>query len=354
MDRNNVNNSAANEEKKTVESSQSAPAESEAGSGLTPIKDVLLSTCDRLKRQAGGGGGLAGISTGFEVLDEITSGFAPSQLIVLAARPGMGKSTLALNIALAVGKTTNKSVALFNLEMTKDQMCRRLISNEGEVEFKNMVKSLLGEDDWEKIDNAVEVLSTTKLCLDDDSMSTVASIKKKCEKLDNLGLIVIDYLQLMQPDKSDTHKNENRQQAVASISRSLKLLAKELNVPVLCLSQLSRDNEKRQDKRPLLSDLRDSGAIEQDADIVMLLHREGYYNQKADDLYTVECNIAKNREGETKTVLLRWEPQYARFRDEIEGLPFPDEEDEEPNQPDEAVQTELQAFQNDSTDKSPT
>ncbi len=227
----------------------------------------------------------------------------------------MGKTSMALNILLDAGKKSGKKVAFFSLEMSREQLALRLISSECFVDNKKLVTGKLADEDWESVAAAADSLNRSAILIDDDSGVTVADILAKCRRVEDLGLIVIDYLQLMQSAGGKTRGGDNRQQIVSDISRSLKIMAKDLNVPVLCLSQLSRANESRQDKRPMLSDLRESGAIEQDADIVLFLYREGYYNKETDNPNLSECIIAKNRHGETGTVELQWTPEFTTFSD---------------------------------------
>jgi len=284
-----------------------------ASRGLTPISAVLIDVYDQLTELAASGQEVPGLSTGLPDLDRAISGLNKSDLILLAARPGMGKTSMALNILLETGKKSGKNVAFFSLEMSREQLALRLISSECFVDNKKLVTGKLTESDWEKVAVAADSLSRSKILIDDDSTVTVADISAKCRRVDNLGLVIIDYLQLMQSAGGRQYSGENRQQVVSEISRSLKIMAKELNVPVLCLSQLSRANESRSDKRPMLSDLRESGAIEQDADIVMFLYREGYYEKESANPNLAECIIAKNRHGETRTVELQWLPEYTTF-----------------------------------------
>ena len=286
-----------------------------AASGLAPISDVLIDVYDRLNELAASDSAIPGMSTGLRDLDRAISGLNKSDLILLAARPGMGKTSMALNILLDAGKKSGKTVAFFSLEMSREQLALRLISGECFVDNKKLVTGKLTEDDWEKVAIAADALTQANILIDDDSTVTVADINAKCRRVDNLGLVVIDYLQLMQAAGGKTRSGDNRQQIVSDISRSLKIMAKELNVPVLCLSQLSRANESRTDKRPMLSDLRESGAIEQDADIVLFLYRDGYYNKDTENPNLAECIIAKNRHGETGTVELQWLPEFTTFSD---------------------------------------
>ena len=284
-----------------------------AARGLTPISSVLLDVYDRLTELAESDSAIPGLSTGLTDLDRAISGLNKSDLILLAARPGMGKTSMALNILLEAGKRSGKNVAFFSLEMSREQLALRLISSECFVDNKKLVTGKLTEEDWEKVAVAADSLNRSMILIDDDSSVSVADINAKCRRVDNLGLVIIDYLQLMQSAGGKQYSGENRQQVVSDISRALKIMAKELNVPVLCLSQLSRANESRSDKRPMLSDLRESGAIEQDADIVMFLYREGYYDKDTPNPNLAECIIAKNRHGETRTVELQWLPEFTTF-----------------------------------------
>ena len=254
-----------------------------------------------------------GLSTGLSAVDRKINGLNKSDLLLLAARPGMGKTSMALNVALSAAKSSGKTVAIFSLEMSKEQLVTRLLANEGLIENTRLSTGNLRESDWEKIAQAASVLNQTNIRIDDNPLLTVADMNAKCRRLENLGLVVIDYLQLMTSAGGKGYSGENRQQAVADISRMLKIMAKELQVPVLCLSQLSRANEKREDKRPMLSDLRESGAIEQDADIVMFLYRADYYKEDSEKRNIAECIVAKNRHGETGKVELRWMPDYTAF-----------------------------------------
>ena len=273
---------------------------------MVSIRQVLPDVLDELSALSEAGGNvMPGLSTGLSALDTKISGLNKSDLILLAARPGMGKTSMALNVAL--------SVAIFSLEMSKEQLVARLLSGEALVENNRLKTGNLRETDWSKIADASTVLNQVDIRIDDNPLLSVADMNAKCRRLDNLGLVVIDYLQLMTSAGGHGHSNENRQQVVSDISRMLKIMAKELQVPVLCLSQLSRANEKRDDKRPMLSDLRESGAIEQDADIVMFLYRDDYYNEDSEKHNIAECIVAKNRHGETGKVELRWLPEYTSF-----------------------------------------
>ena len=282
---------------------------------LEHIGTVLLKVFDRLKELSESGSDISGLSTGLRDLDKFINGLNRSDLVLLAARPGMGKTSMALNVALNVAKKNpQKTVAFFSLEMSKEQLVTRLISNESFVDNKRLVTGKLSEDEWSKLCMASAALSQTDIRIDDNPSVTVADINAKCRRLDNLGLVIIDYLQLMQG--SGYGKNsDNRVTVVGEISRSLKIMAKELDVPVICLSQLSRAVESRTDKRPILSDLRESGAIEQDADSVMFLYRDEYYHENTEDKGVAECIVAKNRHGETGAVKMQWIGQYQTFAD---------------------------------------
>ena len=283
-----------------------------SGDSLQHIGKVLINVYDRLEELAESGNEIPGLSTGLHDLDKKINGLNKSDLILLAARPGMGKTSFALNVALNVAKSEKKTVAMFSLEMSREQLATRLLSSEACVENTRLVTGSLRETDWEKIAAAAGVLNRVDIRIDDNPMLSVADMNAKCRRIDSLGLVVIDYLQLM-TSASGGRSGENRQQVVSEMSRMLKVMAKELNVPVICLSQLSRANEKRDDKRPMLSDLRESGAIEQDADIVMFLYRDDYYNEDSEKRNIAECIVAKNRHGETGKVELRWMPEYTTF-----------------------------------------
>ena len=281
---------------------------------MTPISSVLEAVLDRLSELSANGGAIPGLTTGFSVIDDKISGLNKSDLLILAARPGMGKTSLALNIALNSAKASGKTVAVFSLEMSKEQLAMRLIASEALVDNKRLIRGDLRESDWAKVAEAAAVLSQSDIRIDDNPLLTVSDMNAKCRRIDNLGLIVIDYLQLMtSAGGSSGYSGENRQQAVSDISRMLKIMAKELQVPVLCLSQLSRANEKRDNKRPVLSDLRESGAIEQDADVVMFIFRDDVYNDDSSKHNIAELIIAKNRHGDTGKVELRWMPEYTAF-----------------------------------------
>ena len=285
-----------------------------ASQGLTHISSVILNVYERLNELAASGQAVPGLSTGLPDVDAAISGLNKSDLILLAARPGMGKTSFALNLLLHAGKFSGKTVVFFSLEMSREQLAMRLISSESFVDNKKLVTGNLGEEDWGKIAAASAALNQTQILIDDNPSLSVADMNAKCRRVEDLGLVVIDYLQLMQSaGGKQKYAGENRQQVVSDISRALKIMAKELNVPVVCLSQLSRGPESRSDKRPMLSDLRESGAIEQDADIVMFLYRDDYYNEDSENHNVAECIIAKNRHGETRKVELQWLPEYTTF-----------------------------------------
>ena len=274
----------------------------------------MVDVFDRLQELSMSGSDVPGMATGFADLDRTLTGFHGSELILLAARPGMGKTSFALNVLLHAGKFSGKSVVFFSLEMSREQLATRLISNEAFLDNKKLMTGKLSPDDWDSVTVASTALAHTKIFIDDNPSLSVADMNAKCRRVEDLGLVVIDYLQLMQSSGSGTrYAGENRQQVVADISRSLKIMAKELHVPILCLSQLSRANESRTNKRPMLSDLRESGAIEQDADVVMFLYRDDYYNKDSDKHNQAECIIAKNRRGETTTIPLQWLPEFTAF-----------------------------------------
>ena len=282
--------------------------------GMVPVSMVLGDVMSQLAElSARGGKSVPGLSTGLSAVDAKINGMNKSDLLLLAARPGMGKTSMALNVALSAARESGKTVAIFSLEMSKEQLVTRLIASEGLVENQRLITGDLRESDWQRIAEAASALSCMDIRIDDNPLLTVADMNAKCRRLENLGLVVIDYLQLMTSAGGKGYSGENRQQAVSDISRMLKIMAKELQVPVLCLSQLSRANEKREDKRPMLSDLRESGAIEQDADIVMFLYRDDYYNADTEKRNVAECIVAKNRHGETGKVELRWMPEYTAF-----------------------------------------
>ncbi len=287
----------------------------ERGDSLEHIGTVLHKVFDRLTELSQSDSAIPGLSSGLRDLDTKINGLNKSDLLLVAARPAMGKSAFALNIAVNVAKKYDKTVAVFNLEMSREQLVMRLLANESFVELQKLATGKLSEEEWGKLCMASAALSQTDIRIDDNPSVTVADINAKCHRLDNLGLVVIDYLQLMQGSGYGKGGGENRVTVVGEISRALKIMAKELNVPVICLSQLSRAVESRTDKRPILSDLRESGAIEQDADVVAFLYRDEYYNENTEEKGVAECIVGKNRHGETGTVKLQWIGQYQTFAD---------------------------------------
>ncbi len=281
--------------------------------GFVPIKDVLVDTFNRLEELYNNKGNITGIPTGFVDLDFKTAGLHNSDLILIAARPAMGKTAFALNLAQYAAVHGHVPVAVFSLEMSRDQLVNRMLCSEAMVDSNRMRTGNLEDNDWQKVAKALGPLSEAPIFIDDTPGVSITEIRAKCRRLKlehNLGLVVIDYLQLMQGSKS---KSDNRQQEISEISRSLKILAKEINIPVICLSQLSRAAETRTDHRPILSDLRESGAIEQDADIVMFIYRDDYYNPETEKKNIAELIIAKHRGGSTGTVELVWLGQYTKF-----------------------------------------
>ena len=285
------------------------------GDSLDHIGTTLHKVFDRLAELSQSDSLIPGLSTGLRDLDTRINGLNKSDLLLIAARPAMGKSAFSLNIGLNVAKKYNKTVAIFNLEMSREQLAMRLLASESFVDGQKMATGKLSEEEWSKLCMASAALSQTDIRIDDNPSITVAEMNAKCRRLDNLGLVIIDYLQLMNGSGYGKSGGENRVTVVGEISRALKIMAKELNVPVICLSQLSRAVESRTDKRPIMSDLRESGAIEQDADAILFLYRDEYYNPNTEDRGVAECIVAKNRHGETGTVKLQWVPQYQTFTD---------------------------------------
>ncbi len=300
----------------TAEKKIYALRKGERGDSLEHIGTILHKVFDHLEELSQSDSAIPGLSTGLRDLDAKINGLNKSDLILVAARPAMGKSAFALNIGLNVAKKYNKTVAIFNLEMSREQLAMRLMSTESYVNSQTLATGKLSDEEWSKLCAASSALSQTDIRIDDNPTVTVAEINAKCRRLDNLGLVIIDYLQLMNGSGYGKGNNgENRVAIVGEISRALKIMAKELNVPVVCLSQLSRAVESRTEKRPILSDLRESGAIEQDADSVMFLYRDEYYNENSPDKNMAECIVAKNRHGETGTVKLQWRGEFGQFSD---------------------------------------
>ncbi len=281
--------------------------------GYTPIKDILVESFAELERLYNQKTPITGIPTGFADLDYKTAGLHNSDLILVAARPAMGKSAFVLNIATNAALKANVPVVIFNLEMSKEQLVNRMLCSEAMVDSNKVRTGKIEEDDWVKLATALGPLSEAPIYIDDTPGISIMEIRAKCRKLKlekNIGLVIIDYLQLVQ---ASNKRNASREQEISEISRSLKILAKELDVPVIALSQLSRAAEQRQDHRPMLSDLRESGAIEQDADIVMFLYRDDYYNENSEKKNIAEITLAKHRGGSTGTVELLWLGNYTKF-----------------------------------------
>ena len=282
--------------------------------GLMPMASVVQNVFDDMNEAASSGNAIPGLPTGFPDLDRTILGLNDSELILVAGRPGMGKTSIALNMALHVGLMLHKTVAIFSLEMSREQLATRLLSRASLVPLQNLLTGQLSEQQWRSVTDAAQSLSMTEILIDDNPTLTVSEMNAQCRRVANLGLVVIDYLQLMQSAGSGhSWSNESRTQAVSDISRMLKIMAKELNVPVITASQLSRANESRQDKRPMLSDLRESGSIEQDADVVIGLYRDGYYNKEVENPNLAEAIVLKNRKGQTGTVELNWLGEYTSF-----------------------------------------
>lgn len=281
---------------------------------FVPIKDVVLNALEKIESASKTSGSVTGIPTGFLDLDYKMSGLQPSDLILVAARPSMGKTAFVLNIAQHVAFKVKKSVAIFSLEMSKEQLVNRLFSLEAQVDSQSLRTGNLKDEDWEKLIESAGIIGKSKLIIDDTPGISISELRSKCRKFkleQGLDLIIIDYLQLMTGRVGG--RSESRQQEISEISRSLKGLARELNVPVIALSQLSRAVEQRPDHRPMLSDLRESGAIEQDADVVMFIYRDDYYNKDTEMKNIAEIIIAKQRNGSIGTVNLTWLPNYTKF-----------------------------------------
>ncbi len=286
-----------------------AIAEGRENKNFIHVKDALKQVYDRLHLIKENPAEALGMPTGFSGLDRVLVGLGRSDLVLVGARPGMGKTSFTMYIATAAAVSTKKAVAVFSLEMSAEQLVSRILSSEALVDSYRLRSGELSGDDWTKLAHASSKLSECQILIDDTTGITVTGMKAKLRRVKNLGLVVIDYLQLMQSDR----RIDNRVQEVADISRGLKLLAKELGVPVICCAQLSRGPESRTDKRPMLSDLRDSGAIEQDADVVLFLYRDEYYKADNDGQNVAEVIVAKNRHGSTGNVKMGWFGQYTKF-----------------------------------------
>ena len=279
---------------------------------FVPIRQVVLNAIEKIEKASRTQGSVTGIPTGFIDLDYKMSGFQPSDLILVAARPSMGKTAFVLNIAQYMAFHSDVTTAIFSLEMSKEQLVNRLLALESKVDSQNIRTGNLEDEEWAKLIEGANIIGKSNLIIDDKPGISISELRSKCRKYKmehNLGIIFIDYLQLM----TGSGRSESRQQEISEISRSLKALARELHVPVVALSQLSRAVEQRPDHRPMLSDLRESGAIEQDADVVMFLYRDDYYNKDTDNPNTAEVIIAKQRNGPIGTVYLGWKPELTRF-----------------------------------------
>jgi len=284
-------------------------AEGRENKNFVHIRDALIQVYDRLTKLSQDPEALRGTPTGYTALDNVIVGMQEADLVLIGARPGMGKTSFAMNMATEAAIRTKKTVCVFSLEMSAEQLANRMLSSEAQIDSYKMRSGTLSAEDWNAIAYASSRLSETEILIDDTPGVTVTAMKSKLRRVKNLGLVVVDYLQLMQGDRH----NDNRVQEVGDISRGLKLLAKELAVPVICCAQLSRGPENRPDKRPMLSDLRDSGAIEQDADIVMFLYRDEYYKDETTDQSVAEVIVAKNRHGSLDKVKLGWIGRFTKF-----------------------------------------
>ena len=309
---------AGNEELETIFSNTEKNIfqllQSQDSGEFVPIKQIVINALDRIEKASRIQGNVTGIATGFIDLDYRMSGLQPSDLILVAARPSMGKTAFVLNIAQYTAFHSDLATAIFSLEMSKEQLVNRLFSLESRVDAQMLRNGNLSDTDWEKLIEGAGTIGRSKLIIDDTPGISISELRSKCRKYKlehNIQLIIIDYLQLMSSGK---RRQENRVQEVSELTRNLKIMAKELNVPLITLSQLSRGPESRTDHKPMLSDLRESGSIEQDADIVMLLYREDYYNrEEAEERNVALCDVAKNRHGEVATVKLGWDSRYTRF-----------------------------------------
>jgi replicative DNA helicase len=281
-------------------------------SDFQSIKEIVIQSLDNIEAASRNKGSVTGIATGFYDLDYKTAGLQPSDLILIAARPSMGKTALVLNIAEYVAVKSKVTTAIFSLEMSKNQLVNRILSMNSKVDSQSIRSGDLGDEDWAKLMDSARLIGESGLIIDDTPGISITELRSKCRKYKlehNLGLVIIDYLQLMSGGK----KPESRQQEISEISRSLKALAREISCPVIALSQLSRAVEQRPDKRPMLSDLRESGAIEQDADVVMFIYRDDYYNHDSEEAGVSEIIIGKQRNGPTGTIKLAWLSQFTKF-----------------------------------------
>ncbi len=297
----------------SAEASVFKASQQNLGSPYTHVSQIVNKAFRDLELAAGRSGEITGVPTGFHSLDKKTAGFQPSDLIIIAGRPAMGKTSLALNMAVNAAKETKRPAIIFSLEMSKDQLVRRMLSSEGRVDATRMRSNMLGKDDWPRLIEAANILSQTEIYLDDSAPMTPIEIRAKSRRLmaeKSLSLVIIDYLQLMH---AGGRRKDNREQEISEISRTLKGLAKELNVPVIAISQLNRGVENRPDKRPMMSDLRESGAIEQDADLILFVYRDEIYNKETEKAGIAEIIIGKQRSGPTGTVEARFFNEFTRF-----------------------------------------
>ena len=307
LDKENLENILAETEKKVFDIIQNR-----SSGDFVSIKDIVIKSLESIESAAKSKGSVTGIATGFYDLDYKMAGLQPSDLILVAARPSMGKTAFVLNIAEYVAVKNNITTAIFSLEMSKDQLVKRIISMNSKVDSQAIRSGELKDEDWIKLVESAKFIGNSGLIIDDTPGISISELRSKCRKFKlehNLGLVIIDYLQLMSGNK----KSQSREQEISEISRSLKALAREINAPVIALSQLSRAVEQRPDKRPMLSDLRESGAIEQDADVVMFIYRDDYYNKDSEEAGVSEIIIGKQRNGPTGTVKLAWLSQYTKF-----------------------------------------
>ena len=300
-----------------AESKIYAIAEQKENKNFVHIKEALVKVYDNLQQLRVNKEEMQGMKTGFSGLDRVLVGMGKSDLVLVGARPGMGKTSFAMNVATSAAKMSHKAVCVFSLEMSVEQLVSRLLSSEALVDSYALRSGDIQDEDWQKIAHAASDLSECDILIDDTTGMTVAGMMSKLRRVKNLGIVVIDYLGLMQSE----HRIENRVQEVSEISRNLKLMAKECQVPVICCAQLSRGPESRTDKRPMLSDLRDSGAIEQDADIVLFLYRDEYYKDQDQPQSTAEVIVAKNRHGSTGKVEMGWLGRYTKFTTIEENAP---------------------------------
>ena len=290
--------------------------QNKGGQEFVPIKQVAINVLEKIEDAYKNQGTVTGIPSGFIDLDYKLSGFQPSDFILIAARPSMGKTAFVLNVVDYVSVRKNLPCMVFSLEMSKEQLVNRMLSMESNVDSQKLRTGTLTDSDWDAVVEGIGIIGNSKLIIDDTPGISISELRSKCRKMKleyGLSIVIIDYLQLMSGSRKGG--NDNRQQEISDISRSLKALARELHAPVIALSQLSRACETRTDHRPMLSDLRESGAIEQDADEVMFLYREDYYNKDTPEQNVAECIVAKNRHGETGTVKLQWLPQFTTFAD---------------------------------------